>query len=60
MPEVTATYYRDIQTQGLLESPEIPGRSIAWLALRAPHDMTGKLLNYDDPDIMGPALDCFD
>jgi NAD(P)-dependent dehydrogenase (short-subunit alcohol dehydrogenase family) len=60
MPKATATYYQDIQTQGLLESPEIPGRSIAWLALRAPHDMTGKFLNYDDPEIMATVLDCFD
>lgn len=59
MPEATATYYRDIQTRGLLESPEIPGRSIAWLALRAPHDMTGKFVSYDDPDIMEPVLDWF-
>ena len=60
MPEATVAYYRDIQTQGLLESPGIPGRSIAWLALHAPHEMTGKFLNYDDQDIMGPALDYFD
>jgi len=60
MPEATAAYYKDIQTRGLLESPEIPGRAIAWLALHAPHEMTGKFLSYDDPDIMGPALARFD
>jgi NAD(P)-dependent dehydrogenase (short-subunit alcohol dehydrogenase family) len=59
MPEATAAYYWDIQTQGLLESPRIPGRSIAWLVLHAPHEMSGMFRSYDDPDIMGPAVDFF-
>jgi len=57
-PEQIA-YYRDLKTKGQLEPPEVPGRSIAWLALYAPHSMSGKFVNYDDPDIAGPALKPF-
>lgn len=52
-------FYRDLKIQGQLEPPEVPGRSIAWLALYAPHRMSGNFVNYDDPDIAGPALDIF-
>ncbi len=57
-PEQVA-YYQDLKTQGQLEPPEIPGRSIAWLALYAPHDMSGNFVNYDDDNIAGPALSVF-
>lgn len=59
MPKETGEYYLDVQSRGLLEPPEIPARSIAWLALHAPHEMSGEFRNYDDPDINGPAFDLF-
>lgn len=49
-------YYKDLKASGQLEPPEIPARSIAWLALHAPHDMSGEFRNYNDPDIAGPSL----
>lgn len=58
LPE-TSAYYKDLQAQGMLEPPEIPARSIAWLVLNVPHEMTGTFRNYDDPDIKGPALHMF-
>jgi len=57
-PEQIA-YYQDLKTQGQLEPPEVPGRSIAWLALYAPNHMSGNFVNYDDTDIAGPALNLF-
>ncbi len=57
-PEQIA-YYRDLKNHGQLEPPIVPGRSIAWLALHAPRSMSGKFVNYDDPDIAGPAISIF-
>ena len=57
-PEQIA-YYQNLKTQGHLEPPEIPARSIAWLALYAPHSLSGNFVNYDDADIAGPALSTF-
>lgn len=57
-PEQIA-YYQDLKTKGRLEPPEVPARSIAWLALNAPHGMSGNFVNYDDTDIAGPALSLF-
>ena len=55
MPKELADYYQRIKNEGVLEPPDIPGRSIAWLALNAPHEWSGRFLSYDDPEIAGPA-----
>jgi hypothetical protein len=52
-------YYIDLKKRGELEPPEIPGRSIAWLALYAGRAFSGQLLDYDDPRIRRPALEIF-
>jgi NAD(P)-dependent dehydrogenase (short-subunit alcohol dehydrogenase family) len=52
-------YYQGLKERGELEPPEVPARSIAWLALHAPHELSGDFLNYDDPQIARPALDFF-
>jgi NAD(P)-dependent dehydrogenase (short-subunit alcohol dehydrogenase family) len=59
MPHGTSTYYKEIYIRGELESPEIPARSIAWLALFAPKSMSGEYRSYDDYDISGPAREYF-
>lgn len=59
MPRETSAYYRDIYIRGELEPPENPARSIAWLALFAPKDMSGQYRSYDDYDISGPAKEYF-
>jgi NAD(P)-dependent dehydrogenase (short-subunit alcohol dehydrogenase family) len=59
MPVEQAAYYRQIKDRGELEPPEIPARSIAWLALYAPSEFSGKFLDYDDPQIRRPALKVF-
>ena len=52
-------YYQNLKTGGRLEKPEVPGRSLAWLALYAPREFSGQFLNYDDPSISRPALAVF-
>jgi NAD(P)-dependent dehydrogenase (short-subunit alcohol dehydrogenase family) len=59
MPSDQADYYRQLKDRGELEPATIPARSIAWLALYAPREFSGKFLDYDDPLIRGPALKVF-
>ena len=59
MPPEEACYYERIKTEGLLENPDVPARSIAWLALNAPASWSGRFLDYDDPRVAGPAGDFF-
>ena len=55
MPEEQMAYYRQLKERGELEPPEVPARAIAWLALYAPRDFSGRFLDYDDPRISQPA-----
>ena len=55
MPRDLADYYQELKASGNLESPEVPGRSIAWLAVHALPEWSGRFLNYDDPDLVTPA-----
>lgn len=57
-PEQIA-YYKGLKSEGRLEPPFIPARSIAWLSLHMPHDWSGRFLNYDDPRIMEHSLVVF-
>jgi NAD(P)-dependent dehydrogenase (short-subunit alcohol dehydrogenase family) len=59
MPFDQADYYRQLKDRGELEPAAIPARSIAWLALFAPREFSGRFLDYDDPRIQGPALEVF-
>jgi NAD(P)-dependent dehydrogenase (short-subunit alcohol dehydrogenase family) len=59
MPAEQIAYYRKLKERGELEPPEIPARAIAWLALYAPREFSGKFLDYDDPRISGPAVEVF-
>ena len=52
-------YYQGLKQRGQLEPPEVPARSIAWLALHGPHEFSGDFLNYDDLRIARPALEVF-
>jgi len=59
MPSDQADFYRQLKDRGELEPAAIPARSIAWLALYALHEFSGRFLDYDDPLISGPALKVF-
>jgi NAD(P)-dependent dehydrogenase (short-subunit alcohol dehydrogenase family) len=59
MPPEQAAYYRNLKTAGRLEPPQVPARSVAWLALNAPREWSGDFMSYDDPQIAEPALAAF-
>lgn len=59
MPAEQVAYYQQIKDLGQLEPPEIPARSIAWLALHAPRRFSGQFIDYDDPYISSKALEVF-
>lgn len=55
MPPEQYIYYQEIKIKGLLTPPDVPARSIAWLALKAPPEFNAKFLSFDDPRIINPA-----
>jgi NAD(P)-dependent dehydrogenase (short-subunit alcohol dehydrogenase family) len=57
MPKELADYYQKIKIGGELEPPEVPAKSIAWLALNAPPEWSGRYLSYDDPEIAASIKD---
>ena len=59
MPPEQMAYYQGLKSEGELEPPSVPGRSIAWLSLHAPRNWSGDFLNYDDPQIMEPSVALF-
>ena len=59
MPPKLAEYFRGLKENGNLEPPHVPARSIAWLALKAPSELSGKFVEYDDPQIAAPAKELF-
>ena len=59
MPVEQIAYYRQLKERGELEPPKIPARAIAWLALYAPREFSGRFLDYDDPQISRPAVQVF-
>jgi NAD(P)-dependent dehydrogenase (short-subunit alcohol dehydrogenase family) len=52
-------YYTALKERGELEPPEVPARSIAWLALHAPPAFSGKFLDYDHPGISSESIAVF-
>ncbi len=59
MPSDQLAYYLNLKSEGQLEPPFVPARSIAWLALYAPNDWSGEFMNYDETRISEPALTVF-
>ena len=59
MPAEQRAYYQQLKEHGQLEPPEIPARSIAWLALHATRLHSGQFLDYDDSLISSKALEVF-
>ena len=59
MPAQRFQYFSSLKAAGSLEPPEVPARSIAWLALHCPPEWSGDFLEYDDPRIAGPAESLF-
>jgi NAD(P)-dependent dehydrogenase (short-subunit alcohol dehydrogenase family) len=59
MPAELSKYFINLKQQGKLEPPWVPARSIAWLAMNAPPELSGEFIEYDDPKIFKPAKNFF-
>lgn len=57
MPAEQAAFYLSLKKEGRLEPPLVPARSVAWLALHAPREFSGKFVNYDDATLQAAALE---
>ena len=53
-------YYRSLPQQNQLRSADVPGRSLAWLALAAPAAWSGREIDHDDPEVTDAATAFFD
>ena len=59
MTEELTAYFKQLKETRGLEPPEVPGKSLAWLALYAPPSWSGELLEYTDPRIILGAKEAF-
>ena len=59
MTDAKVAYFQGLQTDGKLQPAHVPARSLAWLALHAPIEMSGTYVESTDPRILQPALDFF-
>jgi NAD(P)-dependent dehydrogenase (short-subunit alcohol dehydrogenase family) len=51
MPPEDHTFFMDLHSDGELLPPELPGRSLARVALYAPHAWSGEFISWDDERI---------
>lgn len=49
LPGQWGAYFGDLHRRGALYPPERPGRALAWLAMHAPREWTGQMIDVDDP-----------
>jgi NAD(P)-dependent dehydrogenase (short-subunit alcohol dehydrogenase family) len=54
-PEAIYQYFTDLHEQGKLLSPEIPAQAAVSLAMGAPHDWSGEILQWDDEKVQALA-----
>ena len=55
MSPAVAKAYRDLPASGRLVQPQDTARVLAWLALMAPPEWSGRVVDHADPDAVGPA-----
>lgn len=55
MPHDLAEYFHGLKEKGQLEPPEVPGQIAAWLALEAPRELSGQMVDYQDPKLRESA-----
>lgn len=55
MPAELTQYFQQLKDTQRLEPPEVPARAMAWLALYAPPEWSGEMLEYTDPRIVAEA-----
>lgn len=55
LPEPWSTMFMDLHQRGMLTPPDRPGRIIAWMALHAPREWSGQMVDGDDPALLEAA-----
>lgn len=53
LPGQWGAYFSDLHQRGMLSPPERPGRLLAWLAMQAPREWTGQMIDVEDPRLTG-------
>ncbi len=56
MPEPWGRYFLELPRRGTLQRPETAGLTLAWLAMEAPREWNGQMVDGDDPRIQQEAL----
>jgi NAD(P)-dependent dehydrogenase (short-subunit alcohol dehydrogenase family) len=55
MPSDLTTYFQQLKETKRLEPPEVPAKAMAWLAVCAPNDWSGEMIEYTDPRVVAAA-----
>ncbi len=56
MPEPWGRYFLDLPRRGALQRPETTGATLAWLAMEAPREWSGQVVDGDDQRLQHEAL----
>ena len=59
MPSDLSQYFQQLKDTQRLEPPEVPAKAMAWLALAAPPEMSGEIVEYSDEKIVEAANKLF-
>lgn len=51
IPEPYRSFFLDLPRRGMLTRPETAGQVLAWLALEAPREWSGQVVDGDDPQV---------
>jgi NAD(P)-dependent dehydrogenase (short-subunit alcohol dehydrogenase family) len=59
MPSDLSQYFQQLKDTQRLEPAEVPAKSMAWLALHAPNEWNGEIIEYSDPRVVEGANKIF-
>lgn len=60
MPPDMMQYFQQLKETNRLEPPEVPAKSLAWLALYCPPEWNGEMIEYTDARVVREAAAVFD
>jgi NAD(P)-dependent dehydrogenase (short-subunit alcohol dehydrogenase family) len=60
MPPDLMQYFQQLKETNRLEPPEVPAKSLAWLALYCPPEWNGEMVEYTDARVVREAAAVFD
>lgn len=60
MPPDMLQYFQQLKETNRLEPPEVPAKSLAWLALYCPPEWNGEMIEYTDARVVREAAAVFD